>query len=245
MKYMFFALFTIILSLNACKKKNSEPTLASFSGMSQIYQGKEIPLFEFLNSSLTSYHAIIANGTTTAIKKNNYQLTYKGSDLFSAVIDSYINVAYTRNAKNQIISASSSRGTLSYTYDDKDRISIITAPNYTCTYTYNSNGQINDALIAYSTGYTRVVVESVGGKPNPLKGIPLIYLEGDVPVWSLFSLSENIIVGLEYSYLSIQLGPIITLKERFNYTFDEYNRPVNLKKYDSDNKEIGNYSYHY
>ncbi|MES2653904.1 MAG: hypothetical protein V4663_19350 [Bacteroidota bacterium] len=248
MKNLFFAFLTILLSLNACKKKNPEPTLTSFSGMSQTYQGKEIPLFEFSaqpSSKLTAFHATIANGTTTTIKKNNYQLTYKGSNLFGAVIDSYINVTYTWNTKNQIVSASSSKGTLTYTYDDQDRLSIITAPNYTCTYSYHPNGQVNDALIAYSTGYTRVGVESVGGKPNPLKGIPLVYLEGDVPIWALFSLSENIIIGLEYFYLSTQLGPIFTLKERFYYTFDEYDRPATLKRYDWDNKEIGNYRYHY
>lgn len=248
MKNLFFSLLTILLCLSACKKKNPEPTLASFSGMSQIYQGKEIPLFEFSaqpNSKLTAFHATITNGTTTAMKKNSYQLTYKGSNLFGAVIDSYINVTYTWNAKNQIISASSSKGLLTYTYDDQNRLSTITTPNYTCTYSYLSNGQVNDAFITYSSGYTRVGVESVAGEPNPLKGIPLAYLEGDVPIWGLFSLSNNIIVGLRYLYLDIQHGGLLPMEERFYYTFDQYDRPTTLKRYDWDNKEVGSYRYHY
>lgn len=248
MKNLIFACFFVVTVLSACKKKDPEPVLAPFSGMSQFYQGREIPLFEFSaqpNSKLTAFHATIANGTTTAIKKNNYQLTYKGSDLFGAVIDSYINVTYTWNTKNQIISASSSKGILTYTYDDKDRLSIITAPNYTCTYNYHPDGHVNDALIVYSTGYTRVTVETVSGKSNPLKGIPLAYLEGDVPIWSLFSLSDNVIIGMEYFYFSLQLGPIFTLKERFYYTFDKYDRPATLKRFDWDNKEVGSYKYHY
>lgn len=243
MKKLFFAYFFVFILLNACKKKDPDPALNSFSGITQTYQGKEIPLFEFSNSKLSAFNALLWDGTQMVIKRSNYQLTYKGLNLHSAIIDSQIQPVFTFNAKNQIVSASSSKGHFTYTYDGQDRLSSIITPGYTYVYTYSQNGDLFQAIASYSTGQTIATIESGIGL-NPLKGLPLAYLEGDVPIWTMFSLNNHIIGAINYTYIDNRLGGF-SLKYSFTYNSDQYNRPTIVKHYDPVGDLISTYTFRY
>lgn len=244
MKRLFFVYFLMVMVISACKKKDPEPTLESFSGISQTYQGKEIPLFEFSDPFIPQkviYNAIIPYQTGTVLLKLNYQLTYTANQILSKTqittssLGTPISIDYTINAKNLIThtNAYGNRPNATYTYDQLNRlISNSTSGGVSFEYEYDTQGSLNKITLKDQLGIKKVEISvTCDDKINPLKSLPLAYLEEDIPMWTWFSLSKHNITSLTYNNYDSSGNITETTKYVYTYDYDQDGKPLTMKRY--------------
>ncbi|KQC00261.1 RHS repeat domain-containing protein [Pedobacter sp. Hv1] len=243
MKNLIFACFLVVMVLGACKKKDPEPVLETFRGITETYQGKKIPLFEFsdpLTPQKVLYNAIISYQTGTVMIKMNYQLSYTANQILSnaqitnSPLGTPISIDYTINAKNQIThtNAYGNRPNITYAYDQYNRLISSTADGFSSEYEYDIQGRLNKITLKNQLGKKWLeVLVTCDDKINPLKKLPLAYLEDDMPMWTWFSLSKHNITSLTYNDYNPSGSVTGTEKYVYTYSYDQDGKPLTMKRY--------------
>ncbi|RZK38688.1 MAG: hypothetical protein EOO90_21415 [Pedobacter sp.] len=232
-------LLYLCVFFTACKKDRVE-NIGVFKGISKTSQGKVSSIFEFSSDNHPKeilYNATLPYLTGITTLKIKYQLNYVGKNLSSATIESGgipVAVDFTVNVNGQITSAKfkGQRNDVMYNYDSGGRLVSSNGGATKFEYEYNAGGKLETIVLRNTQGIIRTkVTVTTDDHTNPLAGIPLVYLEEDIPMWTWFSLSKNNITSLIYTHYDTSGNTVETQKYIFSYTYDKEQRPQSLKRY--------------
>jgi hypothetical protein len=238
MKRVFISVLCLCLCLSACKKDKIEHS-KNFKGISQTQGGKLASVFEFssgTNPTKIVYNAVLPYATGTILLKINYQLTYKEKVLSSARIEGMgepVLVDFTSNVRNLITGSNfyGKRKNITYAYNSQDQLISSSGGDSIYECAYNSQNNLEKIVYRNAQGGKRLEVHFTGDdSSNPLYGSPLPYLEGDMPMWTWFSLSKHNITSLIYTYFDSSGNVTETVKYVYSYTYLN-DKPLTMRRY--------------
>lgn len=242
MKKIYYIGLLLLVFFAGCKKKEPKP-LTTFVGMNQHHLGQFIPLFEFYGKPLTSinYAPKASYQDGIMLLHVNYKLTYSNQILHHAIatweegkFGPGIEATYAVNDNGQIVKTDFNGkrdDNLIYKYDTQNRLISIRG-SYEQIFTYDTNGNLSKVISNDLQGRKRSEVSfEYDNMVNPLHGVPLSYLGEETFEWLFFSLSKNNIKIQEFVYYDTVGTMTSKRKYIFEYSYDEQNRPLTLKKY--------------